>query len=127
MSYKIEDNEHRVCIECGREFDFGRSDKVFCSNQCRNTHHNRVNRDTRNIRNKTLTGLNTNYTVLEKLMKLEITSISLVDICQMGFNPELMTGHIKRKPHDECRCFDIKYCRTGTKIFKIEKTTKGSL
>lgn len=124
MSYKIADNEHRVCVECGREFEFGRSDKIFCSNQCRNAHHNRENRDSRNARSKTLTRLNTNYSILEKLLKLEIASISLIDASQMGFKAEFVTGYIKRKPHDECRCFDIKYCRTGTKIFNIERIKK---
>lgn len=47
----------RFCPECGEKI-VGRSDKIFCSDQCRNNHHNRLHRSEnnfiRNINNKLL-------------------------------------------------------------------------
>lgn len=41
----------RVCLDCGEKI-LGRSDKKFCSDQCRNNYNNRINRDTNNyVRN----------------------------------------------------------------------------
>jgi len=41
----------RVCLDCGAKL-LGRSDKKFCSDQCRNNYNNRINRDTNNyVRN----------------------------------------------------------------------------
>jgi hypothetical protein len=41
----------RVCLDCGGKI-LGRSDKKFCSDQCRNNYNNRINRDTNNyVRN----------------------------------------------------------------------------
>ena len=41
----------RVCLDCGEKL-LGRSDKKFCSDQCRNNYNNRQNRDSNNyVRN----------------------------------------------------------------------------
>ncbi len=41
----------RVCLDCGARL-LGRSDKKFCSDQCRNNYNNRLNRDQNNyVRN----------------------------------------------------------------------------
>ena len=41
----------RVCLDCGAKL-LGRSDKKFCSDQCRNNYNNRLNRDQNNyVRN----------------------------------------------------------------------------
>ena len=36
--------EHRECLECGEPLK-GRVDKKFCSDYCRNSHNNKVNKD----------------------------------------------------------------------------------
>jgi len=38
----------RKCLDCG-DIIRGRSDKKFCSDQCRNSYNNRLNRDTNNF------------------------------------------------------------------------------
>lgn len=41
----------RICLDCGDKI-LGRSDKKFCSDQCRNNYNNRLNRDSNNyVRN----------------------------------------------------------------------------
>lgn len=56
----------KVCLECGESI-IGRSDKKFCSDQCRNTFNNRLNSDStslvRNINNQ----LRRNRRVLSEL------------------------------------------------------------
>lgn len=43
--------EEKVCLECGSKI-FGRMDKKFCSDQCRNAYNNKLNSDGNNyIRN----------------------------------------------------------------------------
>jgi hypothetical protein len=40
-----------VCLDCGEKL-LGRSDKKFCSDQCRNNYNNRLNRESNNyVRN----------------------------------------------------------------------------
>lgn len=38
----------RLCLDCGAKL-LGRSDKKFCSDQCRNNYNNRINRDQNNF------------------------------------------------------------------------------
>lgn len=38
----------RRCLDCGEVLK-GRSDKKFCSDQCRNNYNNTINRDTNNL------------------------------------------------------------------------------
>ena len=38
--------QERKCLECGTVLK-GRSDKKFCSDYCRNTYNNKVNRDSK--------------------------------------------------------------------------------
>jgi hypothetical protein len=38
----------RYCIDCGESLN-GRADKKFCSDQCRNSHNNRLNSDDNNF------------------------------------------------------------------------------
>ncbi|MDX1629941.1 MAG: hypothetical protein R3345_14635 [Fulvivirga sp.] len=43
--------EEKACLECGIKI-FGRADKKFCSDQCRNSYNNKLNSDTNNyVRN----------------------------------------------------------------------------
>jgi len=39
--------EEKQCIECGQKL-FGRQDKKFCSDQCRNAYNNKLNSDANN-------------------------------------------------------------------------------
>ncbi|MTI22821.1 DUF2116 family Zn-ribbon domain-containing protein [Fulvivirga sp. RKSG066] len=43
--------EEKECLECGTAI-FGRADKKFCSDQCRNSYNNKLNSDSNNqVRN----------------------------------------------------------------------------
>lgn len=125
MRYGISDDEHRTCLECGREV-YGRTDKKFCSDGCKNRFHNRRHNEEKKIIERTLNALYRNHEYLGNLLRTGINAID-IDIAKLsGFEPEIITGWRKtRSKHSECRCFDIKYCLTERKIFRIQRI--GSL
>lgn len=108
-----------VCLECGDTIAYGRMDKKFCSVTCKNRYHNRFAHDRKSVRLRILNILDRNYTILETLLDMNTTSIKLSDVSLMGFNKEFMTSCRRAGSHMECRCFDVKYCCTATRIFNI--------
>ncbi len=54
------------CIECGDSFK-GRIDKKYCSDYCRNTYNNKINKDAKNLIRNTNNRLRKNHKVLAKL------------------------------------------------------------
>lgn len=119
MEYK-NDGQQQTCLECGREF-YGRKDKKFCSDECKNHFHNQEKRAGKRFRDRILTDLCSNYELLETLLKNRISVISLCDFEAMGFKPSVITGYSKVKGHNEFRCFDIKYCQSPNRIFNIRR------
>lgn len=121
MKYAIRESEHQTCLECGSEV-YGRTDKKFCCDSCRNRHNNRLRSLGRSITERTIRALNRNHSILEKLLEMNLSSMDTDRLTENGFRPEYMTGLRKtRAGHMECRCFDIKYCRTDRKIFNISR------
>jgi len=58
--------EKKTCLECGQILR-GRIDKKFCSDYCRNTYNNRLNRASKNLIRNTNNRLRKNYNILSKL------------------------------------------------------------
>ena len=58
--------EERQCLECGDAM-YGRIDKKFCSDQCRNTFNNRQNSDSNNYVRNVHNLLRRNRRILEEL------------------------------------------------------------
>ena len=121
MEYRHTAPDRPVCLECGDEIAYGRKGRKFCSETCKNSYHNRKHHYSRSVRLRILGTLDRNYTILERLLRLDIRSISLGDLAQMGYNKEFVTSYHKVGGHDEYRCFDIKYCCSSSRIFKIER------
>lgn len=121
MAYETEKKDAPLCLECGGEILYGRSDRKFCSKECKNMFHNRQHHYRRSVHLHITGALDKNYDILNRLLKAGITSVSLGDLAQMGYNIELMTSYHKVGGHSECRCYDIKYFRSATRIFKIER------
>ncbi len=84
------------CPECG-DMIKGRSDKKFCSDQCRNAYNNRLNRDRDNYMRKVNNTLRKNRRILEKLNphgKAKTTKKVLLD---QGFDFNYFTNFYKTK------------------------------
>lgn len=58
--------EKKKCLECSQELK-GRIDKKFCSDYCRNTYNNRLNRASKNLIRNTNNRLRKNYNILTGL------------------------------------------------------------
>lgn len=122
MGYELKKTNEPYCLECGEPLVYGgRADKKFCSRDCRNLYHNKFYRDTRIVKHRINAALNKNHDVLSLLLKMGVTTMSIPDLAQMGFSREYMTSFQKVGGRTECRCYDIKYFLSPTRIFSIKR------
>ena len=119
--YKEKNRKRERCLECGETIHYGRTDKKFCNDRCKNRWHNRENGNYLKIHSKTVRILDKNYKILQHCLETGRTSAEIGDLIQWGFNPEYVTGIRRGRLRMENRCFDIKYYRSETKIFNLEK------
>ena len=115
------------CLHCGDHIEYGRTDRKYCSDECRFNHHNDSVRTSRSFRRRVLSQLSSNYEILEKLYMSGSLSFNLMDVVAMGFAPGVMTSHLRVGRHDEYNCFDIKYRMSSTRIYSISKIQNVSL
>lgn len=81
----------KKCPECG--FDImGRSDKVFCSDQCRNTYNNRLKKDANNYVRQVNYILRKNRRVLEELNPHGKSKAHKQKLLAKGFNFDYYTN-----------------------------------
>lgn len=81
----------KTCLECG-EKSFGREDKKFCSDGCRNTYNNRINKDSTNFMRNVNNSLRRNYRILTELNTDGKTTISREKLVNKGFDFDHFTG-----------------------------------
>lgn len=109
------------CLECGDKISYGRTDKKFCCDECKNRHHNHKSRSGRFIKRKVLSILEKNYEILERYVKAGEGSVLLSEVLALGFNPAYITSFSKAKHHDIYGCFDITYIMTPSRLCSISK------
>ncbi|MEE9350466.1 MAG: hypothetical protein V3U80_10500 [Flavobacteriaceae bacterium] len=83
--------EKQQCKECGDEFK-GRIDKKFCTDYCRNTYNNKINRDSKNLIRNTNNRLRKNYKVLSELNKTGKTKVSRSKLIGHNFDFNFITS-----------------------------------
>ena len=127
MEYRIEIEERPKCLECGDEISYGRSDKKFCSEECRNRHHNTHHRSCRNYKRKVAAILDRNYEILESLVNAGVKAVWLSEIIAMGYNPAYVTSYRKHGRRSMCHCYDICYIATDNRMTSIAKIQNLSL
>ena len=120
MSYLKKESPLPGCLECGGAV-YGRSDRKFCSTGCKDRYHNRKAHVYNKMRLRIMNALDRNYTILTRLLSQGIRTIDRVDIEHIGFRIDCVTSYRKSNRHDECRCFDIKYILTPTRVRGIER------
>jgi len=119
MGYESKREDIARCLECGDEISYGRADKKFCCDKCKNSYHNTRNSENLRIQSRTIHCLKINHNILSKLLAKEITSISICEICNLGFNLYLSTGYRSFKLRTVFICFNIRYRMSDSKIFDI--------
>lgn len=96
-----------LCMECGARVGNGRTDRKFCSPECKNRYHNRESRRSLAGRRQVLSRLNRNYEILSGLIRLGLDSIGREEILLQGFSLDTFTSCRKVGHHSACCCFDI--------------------
>lgn len=81
----------RACPECGNKI-IGRADKKFCSDGCRNSHNNTLNKDQTNLVRNVNNRLRKNYRILQKANAKDKTKIKKETLLKHGFNFKFYTG-----------------------------------
>ena len=127
MSYAKTPRRTAHCLHCGDKISYGRTDKKYCCEDCRVSHHNELSKGSRTFRRRLMARLLANYELLERLVMSGIESIPLIELVSMGFNPDLMTSCRKTGCHMQYSCFDIIYIMTQTRVSSISKIQNVSL
>lgn len=84
------------CTECGLTFS-GRSDKKFCSDQCRSAYNNRLNSDATNTMRNINNALRKNRRILNELLNKKSEQVNRDELAQMGFNFKYFTHDVSSK------------------------------
>lgn len=116
-------NNHESCLECGSHF-YGRANKKFCSEGCKNRYHNRRYQGIRNTKCRILNILEKNYDLLSHLIQDNRLSVEIVELLVLGYNPDYITSFRKAGKYSMCSCYDIIFFRSDTRIYNIRKAER---
>ena len=121
MEYNDGERPQVHCLECGDEIGYGRPDRKFCSDKCRNRYHNRRNNPVSSARIKALNAIEKNYGILTTMLACGVSSASLTELEAAGFNPSSCSSCARCGCHLELRCFDLSYLMSSSRIFRLKK------
>ncbi|MBR1406819.1 MAG: DUF2116 family Zn-ribbon domain-containing protein [Bacteroidales bacterium] len=121
MAYKIDEDALVHCLECGDAITYGRPDKKFCCESCKNRWHNRLEKASRSYRVKVKATLSRNYEVLNDLLKLGISRMNLYDLRALGYDPQYVTAAIPVGKRFEYMCYDIRFRQTPVQVSNLTK------
>ena len=113
----------RVCLDCGARL-LGRSDKKFCSDQCRNNYNNRLNRDQNNYVRNVHAQLRRNRKVLADLFEAGHHRIHQDALLAQGYNFTFFTHLVETR--DGLRwlyCFEYGFRESGTGYLELMKSS----
>lgn len=105
-----------TCLECGEPITYGRWDRKFCSNKCRNDFHNDRRAQYRDYKMRLISALDRNHTILDYLIQMGCTSMGKLELAEMGFCPTAITAGVRKSRFFECRCYNIRYLDHPGKI-----------
>ncbi|NLA24872.1 MAG: hypothetical protein GX879_07895 [Bacteroidales bacterium] len=109
----------RKCLECGDEI-FGRVDKKFCGDQCRNTYNNRLNQDNTNLIRNVNRILKKNRRILEMLNTKGTTKVHKQKLIDEGFNFDYLTNIYTTKTGNTYYfCYNLGYICIDENFYTI--------
>jgi predicted nucleic acid-binding Zn ribbon protein len=98
----------KTCPVC-QTLVIGRSDKKYCSDDCRAAYHNERNR----VRNKKIRSINRilrrNRNILGDLLQQDFDRVSKTHLQEKGFNFNYFTRERSEKGNGYKSCYDISY------------------
>lgn len=100
---------NRKCLDCGQKLT-GRCDKKYCSDHCRNSHHNKRSRRINNLIRRINRRLSCNRRILYELNPLGRHTVSREMLECKGFDFGLFTEISNAEPdHAIYFCYDQGY------------------
>lgn len=121
MGYKNEKNEGERCLECGDVITYGRPDKKFCCNSCKNKWHNREGKGARLYKLRVRAALDKNYVILNDLLKLGVNRMDMLQLRGLGYDPGFVTSMDLSGRRKEFMCYDIRFRMTDHQISGLSK------
>ena len=88
---RIQFQMKKQCLECSDPI-IGRTDKKFCSDSCRNSYNNRVNKDQKNLIRNINNRLRKNWRILEALNPNQKTKTTRDKLISAGFDFNYFTS-----------------------------------
>jgi hypothetical protein len=79
------------CLECGEKI-VGREDKKFCSDGCRNSYNNKINKDSTNYMRNVNNKLRKNYRILVEANPDGKSKITKTKLLSKGFDFDYFTN-----------------------------------
>ncbi len=114
----------KKCLDCGEAIR-GRTDKKFCSDQCRNNYNNRLNRDSNNFVRNVHGLLRKNRRILADLYNDGKKKVHKDALFALGYNFSFFTQIIEtsdgRKYH---YCFEYGYIETGNDFIELSLNSR---
>ncbi len=111
--------EKRTCEHCEEEI-FGRSDKRFCSDYCRNSQHNIENRDSTNYMRKVNNVLRKNRRILAKFNPNGKAKVSGTVLMEEGFNFAYFTNIYETKKGGKYYfCYDQGFIKLDDNMYAL--------
>ncbi len=115
--------ESRSCHQCGEAF-YGRSDKKFCDEYCRNLHNNKLNSDITNYMRNINNALRKNRRTLEAFYLNNSKRIRWQQLALEGFDFSVHTHFQPSKRGGQwlyCYEFGYIYCKPDIILIKKRK------
>lgn len=111
----------KKCQECGEEL-FGRVDKKFCSDQCRNSFNNKQKSQDNNYIRNVNNLLRKNRRILESLVSGEKGSAKKDKLMALGFNFNYFTNTFTNKDgRTYYYCYDYGYYESNDNWYALVK------
>lgn len=109
------------CLECKTK-TYGRSDKKFCSDQCRTSYHNRHNSDSNNFMRNINNVLRKNRRILLELNPRGKTKVTKTQLIDKGFKFSYYTNeYITQAGKVYKFCYEQGYLELDGGIFALVK------
>ncbi|MFP4664617.1 MAG: hypothetical protein ACLFM1_09340 [Bacteroidales bacterium] len=109
----------RTCKECGESF-FGRADKKFCSDQCRNSYNNSLRKDYNNMMRNINNILRKNRRILHKYNPHGKAKVQKKTLLDAGFDFDYLTNvYQTQKGHVYKFCYDQGYLELDDNLITI--------
>ncbi len=86
----------KTCLECEEKI-VGREDKKFCSDGCRNSYNNKINKDSTNFMRNVNNKLRKNYRILSALNVDGKSKTTRAKLLSKGFDFEFFTNILNTK------------------------------